>query len=241
MAQPAADRNLLFGILALQMDFISRDSLVAAMNAWLLQKHRPLADLLEESGALEPAARAVLDPLVRHHIDQHGGDPAQSLASLSSVDWIRADLAPIGETDPEVQHSLTRLVPATAAPGDDPTPTATYPGPTSSGGTRFRIIRFHARGGLGEVFVADDTELHREVALKRIQDRHGDHPESRARFLLEAEITGGLEHPGIVPVYGLGHHDDGRPFYAMRFIRGDSLQRGDRAIPRTRRNWPRSG
>jgi eukaryotic-like serine/threonine-protein kinase len=62
------------------------------------------------------------------------------------------------------------------------------------------------------------------VALKQIQDRHGDHPESRARFLLEAEITGGLEHPGIVPVYGLGHYDDGRPYYAMRFIKGDSLK-----------------
>src|SRR5262249_51946843 len=43
-------------------------------------------------------------------------------------------------------------------------------------------------------------------------------------FLLEAEVTGGLEHPGIVPVYGLGTHRDGRPFYAMRFIRGDSLK-----------------
>ncbi len=41
---------------------------------------------------------------------------------------------------------------------------------------------------------------------------------------VEAEITGGLEHPSIVPVYGLGHTSDGRPFYAMRFIRGDSLK-----------------
>jgi serine/threonine protein kinase/Tfp pilus assembly protein PilF len=77
---------------------------------------------------------------------------------------------------------------------------------------------------LGQVSVALDEELHREVALKEIQDRHADHPDSRARFLLEAEITGGLEHPGIVPVYGLGSYPDGRPFYAMRFIRGDSLQ-----------------
>ena len=42
--------------------------------------------------------------------------------------------------------------------------------------------------------------------------------------MLEAEITGGLEHPGIVPVYGLGAYPDGRPYYAMRFIRGDSLK-----------------
>ena len=68
------------------------------------------------------------------------------------------------------------------------------------------------------------SELHREVALKQILDDHADDPASRARFLLEAEITGGLEHPGIVPVYGLGTYADGRPYYAMRFIRGDCLK-----------------
>jgi serine/threonine protein kinase len=74
------------------------------------------------------------------------------------------------------------------------------------------------------VFVALDGELNREVALKQILDRHADDPTSRQRFLLEAEVTGGLEHPGIVPVYGLGTYADGRPYYAMRFIRGDSLK-----------------
>src|SRR5205823_14269621 len=43
-------------------------------------------------------------------------------------------------------------------------------------------------------------------------------------FEFEAEVTGGLEHPGIVPVYGLGHTPDGRPFYAMRLIKGESLK-----------------
>ena len=72
--------------------------------------------------------------------------------------------------------------------------------------------------------VALDTELNREVALKEIQAPHADHLDSRARFELEAEVTGGLEHPGIVPVYGMGHHLDGRPFYAMKFIKGSSLK-----------------
>jgi serine/threonine-protein kinase len=72
--------------------------------------------------------------------------------------------------------------------------------------------------------VAVDSELDREVALKQILDSHADDAVSRQRFLLEAQITGGLEHPGIVPVYGLGTYADGRPFYAMRFIRGDSLK-----------------
>ena len=88
-------------------------------------------------------------------------------------------------------------------------PTLTAPrtysvGSATADGQRFRVLRPHARGGLGAVFVALDAELNREVALKQILDQHADDPASRQRFLLEAEITGGLEHPGIVPVYGLG-------------------------------------
>ena len=103
-------------------------------------------------------------------------------------------------------------------------PAVSRSAPIAPTGQRFRVLRPHASGGLGAVFVALDAELHREVALKQILDQHADDPTSRARFLLEAEITGGLEHPGIVPVYGLGTYGDGRPYYAMRFIRGDSLK-----------------
>ena len=62
------------------------------------------------------------------------------------------------------------------------------------------------------------------MALKQILDSHADDAVSRHRFVMEAEITGGLEHPGIVPVYSLGTYPDGRPYYAMRFIRGESLK-----------------
>ena len=103
-------------------------------------------------------------------------------------------------------------------------PPALSVGAATSDGQRFRVLRPHARGGLGEVFVALDAELHREVALKQILEKHADDPASRQRFLVEAEITGGLEHPGVVPVYGLGTYGGGRPYYAMRFIRGDSLK-----------------
>jgi serine/threonine protein kinase/tetratricopeptide (TPR) repeat protein len=91
-------------------------------------------------------------------------------------------------------------------------------------GLRYRPVRFHAKGGLGEVHVAEDGELGRPVALKRIQDRHAHSEEMRRRFLREAEITARLEHPGIVPVYGLVHDADGQPCYAMRFIEGESLR-----------------
>ncbi|HEX6984295.1 MAG TPA: serine/threonine-protein kinase, partial [Planctomycetaceae bacterium] len=93
-----------------------------------------------------------------------------------------------------------------------------------AGGLRYTVLRPHARGGLGEVFVARDEEVHRDVALKEIQAQAAFDAESRARFLLEAEVTAGLEHPGVVPVYGLGAYEDGRPFYAMRFVKGDNLK-----------------
>jgi serine/threonine-protein kinase len=96
------------------------------------------------------------------------------------------------------------------------------PGPPRAVG-RFSVLRLHATGGLGEVYVSRDEELGREVALKRIQDRYADQETTRARFLMEAEVTARLEHPGVVPVYGLVRDDAGRPCYAMRFVRGETL------------------
>ncbi len=89
---------------------------------------------------------------------------------------------------------------------------------------RYRILRRHAGGGLGEVFVARDEELGRDVAVKRIREEYAAHSDLQARFLLEAEITGLVDHPGIVPVYGRGCDAQGYPFYAMRFIQGETLQ-----------------
>jgi tRNA A-37 threonylcarbamoyl transferase component Bud32 len=77
---------------------------------------------------------------------------------------------------------------------------------------------------LGRISVALDSELNREVALKELRPERADDPHSRARFLLEAEITGRLEHPGVVPVYGLGCDAQGHPFYVMRFVKGQSLK-----------------
>jgi serine/threonine-protein kinase len=102
---------------------------------------------------------------------------------------------------------------------DDPPVGTTAPIERTDAGSRFRWIRVLDRGGLGLVHVADDRELNREVALKEMRPELMDDPESLDRFVREAVITGQLEHPGIVPVYGLGYHADGRPYYAMRLIR----------------------
>ncbi|MBX6316017.1 MAG: serine/threonine protein kinase, partial [Isosphaeraceae bacterium] len=110
----------------------------------------------------------------------------------------------------------------------DPCKTASIAGarPRTSASSRadYQDLRFHAEGGLGEVFKARHVELNREVALKFLKPERARDPDSRRRFLLEAEVTGRLEHPGIVPVYGLGHDADGHLCYAMRFIRGQTLR-----------------
>jgi eukaryotic-like serine/threonine-protein kinase len=249
MATSVADRNLVFGILALQTDFVGREHLVAAMHAWVHAKHKPISQILVELGHLTADQQHLLEALVREHLKRHGDEAGQSLRSLGSPQGVIDELNQV--TDPDVQASLGHVhgpgvadeyatkagsstdhgIPCAPA---DPYATNVITGPTPTGavrrsigtstpGMRYRILRPYARGGLGEVMVAEDQELHREVALKQIQARHADDKESRERFVVEAEITGRLEHPGIVPVYGLGQYMDGRPYYAMRFIRGDSL------------------
>jgi serine/threonine-protein kinase len=222
MTTADTDRNLLFGILALQVEFIGKEALIKAVKAWVSEKSRPLGLVLLDQGALDRDRYALVEGLVREHLKQHGGDVQKSLAAVGAVGSVREVLQAIA--DPDVQATLTHIPPTVLTVGGTPSAADLAVGTPSVPGLRFRILRPHARGGLGQVSVARDEELHREVALKEIQDRHADHAEARARFLLEAEVTGGLEHPGIVPVYGLGHYADGRPFYAMRFIRGDSLQ-----------------
>jgi tetratricopeptide (TPR) repeat protein len=86
---------------------------------------------------------------------------------------------------------------------------------------RYVLKRFHAKGGMGEIWFAEDPAIGRSVALKRMLGRR---PDAQARFVVEAQITGQLEHPGIVPVHELGTTPDGRPFYIMKFVHGRTLK-----------------
>jgi eukaryotic-like serine/threonine-protein kinase len=215
-------RDLLFGLLALQTGMIDQSALVIGFLAWTQSKGRPMAEILVEHGVIDLQQRLALESLAELHLQKHGGDAEKSLAAIGVGASTRQKLAAIA--NPDLDQSLGSV--GAAVPlEDDPHATASWSlGNSTSGGQRFRVLRHHARGGLGEVFIALDAELNREVALKEILEHHADKPEYQSKFRLEAEITGGLEHPGIVPGYGLGHYDDGRPYYAMRFIKGDNLK-----------------
>jgi serine/threonine protein kinase len=87
----------------------------------------------------------------------------------------------------------------------------------------FRIGYLYASGGMGDVYRAFDESLRREVALKRLKKEWADDTTYRTKFQREAEITGFLEHPGIVPVHHLSVTDGDQPFYLMRFIQGEDF------------------
>jgi WD40 repeat protein/serine/threonine protein kinase len=215
-----AERELLFGLLALQVGLVEQENLLAAFRSWTQDRTRSLADELAKCGTLSAEDQSTLEQLVERHMARHGGDAERSLAALRAnppgspaenggASWSLETIAHIPDA--------SRLRSRAEATGVE------LPGPAAYGG-RFRILRPHASGGLGIVSVALDSDLNREVALKKMRPELADDPDSRGRFLLEAEVTGLLEHPGVVPVYGLGTDGAGRPFYAMRFVRGESLR-----------------
>ncbi len=95
---------------------------------------------------------------------------------------------------------------------------------------RYRILKEHARGGMGRVLLAVDTTIGRNVAVKELLSGVlAQAPDSAAtksigeRFLREARVTGRLEHPNIVPVYEIGTADNGSLFYSMRFVGGRTM------------------
>ena len=101
---------------------------------------------------------------------------------------------------------------------------------------RYEIGQVVAQGGMGAILTARDAAIHRSVAMKVMlqSGAAGD----AVRFIEEAQITGQLEHPGIVPIYELGTDGHGQPFYTMKFVRGVTLKKSSPSSPTaTPRPW----
>src|SRR5262249_43021601 len=121
-------------------------------------------------------------------------------------------------------------------PPNAPTVTPSFPGflgslPEQFG--RYRIIKRLGSGGMGSVYLARDTQLDRQVALKVPHFTEDDGPEILARFQREARAAATVQHPGICPVYDVGEIN-GTHYLAMAFIEGQSLKdmvAGERALP----------
>jgi tetratricopeptide (TPR) repeat protein/tRNA A-37 threonylcarbamoyl transferase component Bud32 len=114
---------------------------------------------------------------------------------------------------------------ASAVSGDTvPPPDSGTPPHSAATATRFAELTLYRRGGLGALYRARDEDLHRDVVLKFIHEKYRADEEVLAQFRVEAEVTGRLDHPGVVPVYGIGQDWNGQPFYVMRMIHGCELR-----------------
>ncbi|RUL89313.1 WD40 repeat domain-containing serine/threonine protein kinase [Tautonia sociabilis] len=260
-----ADRDLLFGILAAREGYVDQMELLDAFECWIADPRRSIAEILHDRGRIDDRQREAIEALVNglgddlvSVVDRWIADPERSITRVFEG---RLQPSPGGETTalpvadrvdtaPERDPDPTPAIPSdagqdgsTTRPDDQPLPASLDRRGLGSRelelAQRYIIICPLARGGLGMIWVAIDLELDRAVALKEIRAEASEGASARARFLREAAITGTLEHPGIVPIYGVGLADDGRPFYAMRLVRGESLRdaiaadrKGDR-----RKSW----
>ena len=224
------DRNLLFGVLAVQLRGVSPAQLVEVSAAWAVDPAVSVPRRLVDKGILTEDDRVLLEKLVDDAIRAHGGNPEEVLELFGG-----------GE---QVEKTFFTCHDATTSPGIPGT--SPMGGPTFFAGSgreisgvheapgRYTHASKHATGGMGRVLIVHDEYLGRSIALKELLPPGTGGPEGKpspfrqsaslvARFLQEARITSQLEHPAIVPVYELGRRQDGTLYYTMRLVRGKTF------------------
>ncbi|MFP6763055.1 MAG: serine/threonine-protein kinase, partial [Planctomycetaceae bacterium] len=258
MTDACSDPHLLLGEYALRMNFITLDTLQDVLEVWTVEKQSSLGQTLVERGHISSSQLDVLEQQVRKYLQRRALEPDQDSTQLavrthpdsgrqSPDNGTASDGLPFtGDSgrsesssqlaDQSILHfEAESLLDQSMDPHQEGL-TQEEPAPSER---RFQVLRPHAEGGIGVVSVAVDREFNREVAFKEIKRHFRSQKGVRKRFLLEAEVTARLEHPGIVPVYGLGYLQDGRPFYAMRLIRGETLKESIRSFHRKRISDPK--
>jgi serine/threonine protein kinase len=96
---------------------------------------------------------------------------------------------------------------------------------------KYEIVRAIGKGAMGMVYLAHDTVLERDVALKVMVSQIADDPELIQRFSREAKAVAKMTHPNVVTVFDLGTHTDGSPYIAMELLKGQDLQKAVRTPP----------
>ncbi len=208
------DRNLLFGLIALQADLVAPTQLVDAVSSWAHRRERPLADLLQDRGWITSRDRATVDYLMDCRLKKYGGNVRASLAAAADPSIRQALLTAIRDRD--VLRSVADLPPHHA-------PTS---GISSAprGRERFTLCNLTTLDAISQTWTARDEELGREVALKELRPEAVHDAASCERFLREARLLGQLEHPGILPLYELSQNTTtGIPFCTLRLVHGRSL------------------
>lgn len=130
---------------------------------------------------------------------------------------------PPTEDDPQTPRATRAAAPLQESSGGVITWSSNEPSVPDSVDRRYEFQAEIGKGGLGRVWVAWDKHMNRRVAVKEMLPSALPFPSLVGRFCLEAQITGRLEHPGVVPVYDFGVRPSGEPYYVMKWVRGKTL------------------
>ncbi len=186
------NRDLLVAVLALLTGAIPRPALSAALNAWGRDRNRSLAELLLRDGCIDAERLHALECLASSHLAQHHNNLQFCLDAWNAQAATEEVLTEVADSALMSTLGVTVIRPTTlpmtqGSPGSEETlptdgvsrpPGSTVP-PQVSQEDRFLPIRPHARGGIGQVWLARDRELQREVALKVIQPRYAERDDQR--------------------------------------------------------------
>ncbi len=227
-AVPLSDQNLRFCLLALQAGLIGENQLAEAVQSWGSSKGSPIGEVFVRLGGLSQRQRELVEGLLAESSNAVPVSQAELKTATNAVSIVTGSFRALG--DFEINGSLDALNSAGShVPITNDTPATIDWQPPKN--RRFEKVRTHAKGGLGQVFLAHDSALDRTVALKEMQAHVAD-ADGRERFEFEARITGRLQHPGIVPVYDFDAGD--QPAYAMRFIHGETLTQ---VVEKSHQKW----
>ena len=211
----SGDRNLLFGAIAMQAGLLTAQQFAQGCSIWALHPTKSLTRILSEQGWLTDQDVAHIEYLVARNLGKAEGSVQGSFAGLSKdIQNVLVTLSQDTETLSNRATSDTQAM----------EPDLTFELAEHRQTPRYSLSSLHAAGGIGEVWLARDLDLQRDVAIKRLHSHRAPSARTKMRFLREARITGQLDHPGVVPIYELCLDEkNGQPFYAMRFLHGQTL------------------
>ena len=180
-----------------------------------------------DAPALDGAAVSTIIELAAGGVTAVAPGRRSHLVDSSENDSVPAEPATIIELAAGAITSIQAVrTPSSPTPSSASSSSGTRPG-----ASRYEMIGEIGHGGGGDVFEVKDTDLRRNVALKRLRREHTD-PGLLTLFLQEAQLTAQLEHPNIVPVHELGATANGEPFFTMKRVTGQTLHEVLQALQR---------